>query len=152
MASFSQIITAGTAIAVLVAFAAIGGQKVAPPAPVYPTPAYSLALEKRIAAAAAATGPHAPATAAAAAGITLRSVGFDLPTDGRAFPAGPGADLMAGNCTACHTPGMILTQPALTQAEWTGEVTKMIKVYKAPVADADVPGIVGYLASLKVGP
>jgi len=47
---------------------------------------------------------------------------------------------------------MILTQPALTQAEWTGEVTKMVKVYKAPIDEADIPAIVTYLAGLKVAP
>ncbi len=66
--------------------------------------------------------------------------------------AGPGADLMAGNCMSCHTPGMILNQPALTRAEWTGGVMKMVKIYKAPIDDADLPAIVTYLASLKVSP
>ena len=47
---------------------------------------------------------------------------------------------------------MILNQPALTQAEWTGEVTKMVKVCKAPIADADIPVIVTCLTSLKVAP
>ena len=47
---------------------------------------------------------------------------------------------------------MILNQPALTQAEWTGEVTKMVKVYKAPIDDAAVPELVTYLASLKPAP
>jgi len=56
------------------------------------------------------------------------------------------------NCTACHSPGMILNQPALTRAEWTGEVNKMRHTYKAPVAEEDVSAIVGYLASLKVTP
>jgi hypothetical protein len=30
---------------------------------------------------------------------------------------------------------------------WQAEVTKMIKVYGAPIDDADVPKIVGYLAA-----
>ena len=47
---------------------------------------------------------------------------------------------------------MILNQPALTKAEWTGEVTKMLHTYKAPVEESDVPAIVAYLANLKVGP
>ena len=102
--------------------------------------------------ASAATGPNAPPAVVEAAGIQLRSVGFDFPVDGRAFPPGPNVDLVAANCITCHTPGMILTQPALTKAEWTGEVTKMAKVYKAPIADADMPAIVAYLASMKVGP
>ena len=47
---------------------------------------------------------------------------------------------------------MILNQPALTRAEWTGEVNKMLHTYKAPVSENDVAGIVNYLASLKVAP
>ena len=121
-------------------------------AAVQPMPAYSVELNKRIADYAAAVGPHAAPATAGAAGVTLRSVGFDLPTSDRAFPPGPGAELIAANCQSCHSPGMILNQPALTKAEWTGEVTKMLHTYKAPVEEADVPAIATYLASLKVGP
>lgn len=116
------------------------------------TPAYSVALNKQVAAYAAAVGPRAAPAAAKAGGIKLRSVGFDLPASDRAFPDEPGAELVTSNCTACHSPGMILNQPALTRAEWTGEVNKMRHTYKAPVAEEDVSAIVGYLASLKVTP
>ena len=88
----------------------------------------------------------------ASAGIRLRSVGFTFPSDGRDFPPGLGAETMAANCMSCHTPGMILNQAALTRAEWTAEVTKMVKIYKAPIDDADLPAIVTYLASLRVSP
>ena len=124
----------------------------------YPVPAYSAALNAQFAAEAAAVGPHAaPAVAtvaamAAVAGVTLRSVGFDFPGSDRAFPPGPGAELVGNSCQSCHSPGMILNQPALTKAEWTGEVTKMLRTYKAPVEESDVPAIVAYLANLKVGP
>lgn len=100
---------------------------------------------------AADTGPDAPAASAEAAGVTLHSVGFDLPVDDGSF-AGPGAELVAQNCTGCHSAGMILTQPALTPAEWTGEVNKMIRVYKAPVSGTDVPEIVAYLARMRTEP
>lgn len=110
------------------------------------TPPYSAALAKQL----AANGPHAAPAFAEAAGLKLRSVGFDLPTSDRAFPPGPGAELIGKDCAACHSAGMILTQPQLTRAEWTGEVTKMIKVYKAPVPEEDVAGIVTYLAALKI--
>ena len=89
---------------------------------------------------------------AEAAGVTLRSVGFDLPSSDRGFPPGPGAELAANNCQSCHSPGMILNQPALTRTEWTGEVNKMLHTYKAPVSEDDVAGIVAYLASLKAAP
>jgi len=84
--------------------------------------------------------------------VKLHSVSIDLPASDREFPPGPGADLIATNCQSCHSPGMILTQPTLTRAEWTGEVNKMVRVYKAPISDADAAGIVTYLASLKVAP
>ena len=121
-------------------------------ADVQPMPAYSVALAKQIAAYAAAVGPNAPKAETEVNGVKLRSVGFEIPTTGQAFPPGPNLEVMSGNCQSCHTPGMILTQPKLTAAEWTGEVTKMINVYKAPVDAADVPAIVAYLAALKVGP
>jgi hypothetical protein len=46
---------------------------------------------------------------------------------------------------------MVLLQPPLSKQAWTDEVTKMRKVYGAPVAEADVPAIVDYLAALKPG-
>lgn len=100
-----------------------------------------------------ATGTAAaqPATVQAG-GITLRPVGADLPFNDTSLPDGPGADLMAANCQSCHSPGMIMTQPRLTQAEWTGEVNKMLNVYKAPIAKEDVPAIVAYLTAMPVAP
>jgi hypothetical protein len=44
---------------------------------------------------------------------------------------------------------MVLMQPALPAAAWQTEVNKMIKVYKAPIAAADVPAILAYLTQLK---
>jgi mono/diheme cytochrome c family protein len=118
----------------------------------YATPAYSAALNAQLAAYAAAVGPHAAPATAEAAGVKLRSVGFDFPISDRTFPPGPGAELVSNSCQSCHSPGMILTQPPLTKAEWTGEVTKMLRTYKAPFDEKDVPAIVAYLASLKIGP
>ncbi len=115
-------------------------------------PAYSVALNKQLAAYAAAVGPTAPPATAKADGVTLRSVGFDFPVSDRAFPSGPNVELMTANCQSCHSPGMVLNQPSLTRAEWTSEVNKMLHTYKAPVSEDDVAGIVTYLAALKVGP
>jgi hypothetical protein len=44
---------------------------------------------------------------------------------------------------------MVLNQPALPKATWEAEVPKMIKVYKAPIDEADVAAIVAYLAKTK---
>lgn len=91
----------------------------------------------------------APFGAVTARSFELKSTTVDLPSDNRMFPAGPGSDAINNNCLACHSAGMVLNQPALPKAVWAGEVDKMIKVYKAPVAAEDVGAIVDYLATLK---
>lgn len=80
---------------------------------------------------------------------TLRSVSIDLPSGDRMFPPGPGADAINNNCLACHSAGMVLNQPAMPRAAWQTEVSKMVNVYKAPVAAEDVPAIVAYLDATK---
>jgi mono/diheme cytochrome c family protein len=98
--------------------------------------------------AAAASPDAAPATAQ----FTLKSVSVDLPPDSdRSFPPGPGVEVISSNCVACHSAGMVLTQPALSRAAWDAEVHKMIATYKAPISEADAATIVAYLAQLKVG-
>jgi cytochrome c553 len=86
-----------------------------------------------------------PATVTAN-GITLKSVSVDLPFGTKTFSGGANANAINGNCLTCHSAEMVLTQPALTRAQWQAEVTKMRATYKAPIADADVPAIVDYLA------
>ena len=111
-------------------------------------PAFAQSVNAKIAAYAAAAGQNAPAATAWADGVSLRSVGFDFPASDRAFPPGENVDVVMNNCTACHSPGMILTQPKLTAANWTVEVNKMRGTYKAPVPEEAVPQIVAYLAAL----
>jgi hypothetical protein len=94
---------------------------------------------------------HPGATSVAAAGVMLHSDRFDLPTGERMFP-GADADAINNNCLACHSAGMVLTQPALTRSAWQSEVEKMRAQFKAPVAEEDVPAIVAYLASHKGAP
>ena len=113
-----------------------------------PIPAFAQSVNAKIAAYAAEAGPNAPAATASADGVSLRSVGFDFPASDRAFPPGENVDVVMNNCTACHSPGMILTQPKLTAANWTVEVNKMRGTYKAPVPEEAVPQIVAYLAAL----
>ncbi len=81
--------------------------------------------------------------------LTLRSASIDLPNGDRAFPPGPGLDAVNNNCLACHSASMVLDQPAMPRAAWETEVTKMINVYKAPIAAEDVPTIVAYLDATK---
>ncbi len=59
----------------------------------------------------------------------------------------PGFEAAQANCQTCHAPDYILTQPpGRGAAFWDGEVTKMVKVYRAPISDADAKLIAAYLA------
>lgn len=116
----------------------------AQPAPAQPAPAQPAANQPAPVVAAA------PAAKAQAISFTLKPVAVEFPSSDRAFPPGPGAELVANNCVSCHSSGMILNQPTLTKATWTAEVNKMLHIYKAPVAEEDVAPIVTYLASMPV--
>ena len=60
---------------------------------------------------------------------------------------GPGYEAAQNNCAACHSVDYINTQPpGRGPAFWQGEVTKMIKVYRAQISDEDAKAIADYLA------
>jgi len=108
-----------------------------------------------LAAPASAAAP-APETAPAASvatggGVTLNSLKLEFPDSDRTFPGGAAADAINNNCLACHSAGMVLTQPRLPRSAWQAEVDKMRVAYKAPVAAEDVSAIVDYLANLNGG-
>jgi mono/diheme cytochrome c family protein len=90
---------------------------------------------------------------AAIAGLSLGSanaapVSYTLPDETAAFKPGPNLEVVQNNCTACHSADYIGTQPrGLKNDFWQAEVTKMIKIYGAPIEDADVGKIVDYLAA-----
>jgi len=92
---------------------------------------------------------------AIAAGLLLASahaapVSFTLPEETAEFKPGPNVDVVKGNCAACHSADYIHTQPRGEKFKrdfWQAEVTKMIKVYGAPIDDADVPKIIDYLVA-----
>jgi sulfite dehydrogenase (cytochrome) subunit B len=57
-----------------------------------------------------------------------------------------GLDKVEGNCGACHSLDYIqMNSPFLNAAGWDSEVTKMIKVFGAPIGDADAKAIGDYL-------
>ena len=98
-------------------------------------------------------GHPEPTTSPAAASVSapafvLKSVSVDLPTSDVDFP-GANAQAITANCLACHSAGMVLTQPALAKATWDAIVEKMIHAYKAPVSQTDVTPIVDYLEATK---
>ena len=75
---------------------------------------------------------------------------YAVPEDTAAFKSGPNLDVVQNNCTACHSADYIRTQPRGEKFKkdfWQAEVTKMIKVYGAPIDEADVGKIVDYLAA-----
>jgi sulfite dehydrogenase (cytochrome) subunit B len=91
----------------------------------------------------AATGPGLVALNAA-------PLSYKLPDETATLKPGPNLDVVQNNCTACHSLDYISTQPRGPKFKkdfWQAEVTKMIKVYGAPIDDADVGKIVEYLAA-----
>jgi mono/diheme cytochrome c family protein len=92
---------------------------------------------------------------AAVAGLGLYSaaaapVAYTLPEETAAYKPGPNLDVVKNNCSACHSADYVNTQPRGPKFKkdfWQAEVTKMIKVYGAPIDDADIPKIVDYLTA-----
>lgn len=79
-----------------------------------------------------------------------KPVSYKLPEETAAFKPGPNLEVVQNNCTACHSADYIKTQPQGPKFKkdfWQAEVTKMIKVYGAPIEEADVGKIVDYLAA-----
>jgi mono/diheme cytochrome c family protein len=82
--------------------------------------------------------------------VTAAPVSYKLPDETAALKPGPNLDVVKNNCTACHSVDYIQTQPRGPKFKkdfWQAEVTKMIKVFGAPIDDADVPKIVEYLTA-----
>jgi mono/diheme cytochrome c family protein len=81
---------------------------------------------------------------------SAKPMSYQLPNETAAFKPGAGVEFAQNNCTACHSADYIQTQPrgaTFKKDFWQAEVTKMIKVYGAPIEDADVAKIVDYLAA-----
>ena len=86
------------------------------------------------------------AAAVASAAVAAPLV-YQLPDETAQLRPGPGVET-AIVCQACHSADYISTQPpGEGKAFWQAEVQKMIKVYKAPIAESDVAVIVDYLAA-----
>ncbi|HYZ31900.1 MAG TPA: hypothetical protein VE684_06395 [Crenalkalicoccus sp.] len=139
--SVQSISYSAVGIAALVLF--IHGQPAATPAE---APTANTSIPAAILAA------DAPRTAAAPVPGTsdrlpFGSLSVDLPPGDQAFPDGPGADLVNGNCLSCHSADMVLNQPLLSLPTWTEEVNKMRNTYRAPIEAGDVQGIANYLAT-----
>lgn len=87
-------------------------------------------------------------TGAGLVAAQAKPVKITLPEETATFKPGTNRDVVMNNCTACHSSDYVQTQPRGPKFKkdfWQAEVTKMIKVYGAPIDDADVGKIVEYL-------
>jgi sulfite dehydrogenase (cytochrome) subunit B len=63
-----------------------------------------------------------------------------------ALKKAPGLEQVEANCGACHSLDYIqMNSPFLTSAAWDAEISKMIKVFGAPISDDDARAIADYL-------
>jgi mono/diheme cytochrome c family protein len=85
--------------------------------------------------------------------VPLAAMGADttitLPADNpyAALKPGPGREIAQTQCQACHSTDYIVTQPRGDAKQWSALVTKMIKVFGAPIGEQDAKVIVEYLTT-----
>jgi len=70
-----------------------------------------------------------------------------LPPEKTVLRAGPGRELILGQCLACHSAEYITMQPPLNRAAWLASVDKMRSKYGAPVPTNTIPAIADYLVA-----
>lgn len=71
-----------------------------------------------------------------------------LPHQEPLLPAGPHREVFQSNCTVCHSPRLVLTQPVLTEKQWKGVIDKMVKVYKAQSNEEQQKQVLEYVTNL----
>ncbi len=76
---------------------------------------------------------------------TWTKVDVEFPVSQVSFPPGKGAEIANGQCLICHSTGMVLRQPPLSQEEWAGEITKMRSAFGAPMPPDQVEALARYL-------
>ena len=72
-------------------------------------------------------------------------VKVELPVSNAYFPAGAGADVANAQCMICHSAGMVLRQPPLTQKEWVAEINKMRNAFGSPIPADQIESLATYL-------
>ena len=101
-----------------------------------------------------ASGPARPLTVDSAPAVKERvaapvqrwvKVSVDLPASQTPFPPGDGSVIANAQCLICHSTGMVLRQPPLTQDEWISEINKMRNSYGAPLPAEQVEPLALYL-------
>ena len=92
-----------------------------------------------------------PLAACQDAAPTFSTASVTLPDAEPAFPLGPGVEAVTNNCSACHSPDMILNQPKQSREQWAKSIDKMRKVFKAEIVEADEAAILDYLEDMSAG-
>jgi len=93
---------------------------------------------------------HAAAVALAICVPMATAKDITLPPDGEQLEASalPGFAKAQASCTMCHSAEYMRYQPPNAgRPYWDAMVHRMKTVFKAPIADEDMPAIVDYLAS-----
>jgi mono/diheme cytochrome c family protein len=75
-------------------------------------------------------------------------VSVELPVSQISFPPSNGSVIANAYCLICHSAGMVLRQPPLTQDEWTDEINKMRNAFGAPIPADQVQALAQYLRSI----
>lgn len=83
------------------------------------------------------------ATLAGAAALKI-----DLPKESAStYKPGPNLELVNARCLICHSADYAAMQPPnMSRKTWEAEVTKMKKVYGAPIADDEIATLTDYFA------
>ena len=80
--------------------------------------------------------------------VHFAAINVNFPTSSVAFPAGKGSDIANANCLICHSAGMALRQPPLTEDEWRAEIHKMKSAFGAPIPDDQINEVAQYLGTI----
>ena len=92
---------------------------------------------------------HIALLAAVALALPVAAKDITLPPDGvQLTPSAlPGFAKAQANCTMCHSAEYMRYQPpSAARPYWDAMVHRMKVVFKAPIADEDMPEIIDYLA------
>jgi hypothetical protein len=75
-----------------------------------------------------------------------------LPDAAPTVPDGPHRAQFQAYCGLCHSPRLVLTQPRLSDKQWSAVVKKMVTAYKAPILLDQEADIVAYLMAIQSAP
>ena len=117
----------------------------------FSTPAYSEKASAPISAPKAEAEPESARKKAPAA-VTFNDEEertITLPPSTIDIGAGPNHAAFDASCLLCHSPKYVSMQPRFPRKVWEAEVRKMMKVFGAPIQEAQVAPIVEYLMAVR---